>query len=305
MIDPQKVHNPATEKSVDEPSFHNISGYCFCALESPDKVRDELKTTLETLAVLGTVLIACEGINVALVGSATAITAAQRHFMEDERFSKIDFKLSLSTFSPFSKLKVKTRPEIITFGKTGIDPVKDEAERLSAIQLKEWLDKNKDFQLLDTRNNYEIESGTFEQAISLGIDNFRDLPDAIDTAIADGSLDPAKPVVTFCTGGVRCEKAAPWLSQHGFNEVYQVDGGILRYFENCGDAHWQGDCFVFDDRVEITPQLEQTGAVICRRCHKAVSQRHQQPPDFVENSHCPACVSTQDSLRPTPGTPCP
>jgi len=110
-------------RACDEPSFHNISGYCFCALESPDKVRDELKTTLETLAVLGTVLIAREGINVALVGSATAITAAQRHFMEDERFSKIDFKLSLSTFSPFSKLKVKTRPEIITFGKTGIDPV--------------------------------------------------------------------------------------------------------------------------------------------------------------------------------------
>ena len=298
MIDPQNPSDTAPERSAETKSFHNISGYCFCVIESPEMVRDELMSTLQALSVLGTVLIAREGINVALVGSATAIAAAQQHFMADALFNKIDFKLSLSTFSPFSKLKVKTRPEIITFGETGIDPIADEAERLSAGQLKEWLDSNKDFQLLDTRNNYEIESGTFQQAISLGIDNFRDLPKAIDSAITDGSLDPAKPVVTFCTGGVRCEKAAPWFSQHGFDEVYQVDGGILRYFETCGDAHWQGDCFVFDDRVEITPQLEETGAVICRRCHKAVSQRHQQPPDFVENSHCPACVSTQDSLRP-------
>ena len=102
---------------ANEKSFHNISGYCFCALESPDQVRDELKATLEALAVLGTVLIAREGLNVALVGTADAITAAQKHFMADERFNKIDFKLSLSTFSPFSKLKVKTRPEIITLAK--------------------------------------------------------------------------------------------------------------------------------------------------------------------------------------------
>jgi len=267
------------------------------AIPDPELVRDELKAKLSLKGVLGTVLVATEGLNVALVGDSKAIAASRLLFADDARFASIDFKLSLSSFSPFSKLKVKVRPEIITFGQSGIDPLTDTAAYLEACELKQWLESGKDFQLLDTRNNYETESGTFDAATTLDIENFRDLPQAINNAVDNGTLDPQKPVVTFCTGGVRCEKAAPWMSKNGFREVYQIHGGILRYFEECGSSHWNGDCFVFDDRVEITPQLEETGAVICRRCHKAVSRRHQMPPDFVENSHCPACLGDSSPLR--------
>ena len=290
---------PARAFDMQTDSFHNISGYCFVAIPDPELVRDELKVKLQHNGVLGTVLVATEGLNVALVGDSESIAASQLLFTEDARFASIDFKLSLSSFSPFSKLKVKVRPEIITFGQSGIDPQTDTALYLEADELKQWLESGKDFQLLDTRNNYETESGTFEAATTLDIENFRDLPEAVSKALDNGTLDPEKPLVTFCTGGVRCEKAAPWMSKKGFREVYQIRGGILRYFEHCGSEHWNGDCFVFDDRVEITPKLEETGAVICRRCHKAVSRRHQTPPDFVENSHCPACLA--DSSPPLRG----
>ena len=270
------------------------------AISEPVLVRDELKLKLQQLGVLGTVLVATEGLNVALVGTAAAIEKSQEIFSQDSRFAAIDFKLSLSSFSPFSKLKVKVRPEIITFGQTDIDPLAEPTRYIDPAELEQWLESGKEFQLLDTRNNYETESGTFERATTLDIDNFRDLPQAVDKAVENGTLDPQKPVVTFCTGGVRCEKAGPWMSKNGFREVYQIRGGILRYLESCGSGHWSGDCFVFDDRVEITPQLEETGAVICRRCHKAVSRRHQLAPGFIENSHCPACLADSSTLRGKP-----
>ena len=281
-------------------SFCNISGYRFIALDDLQVLRDDMHSALLSHGVLGTILLAEEGINVALVGSREAIEQSRTWFDSDSRFAAMDLKLSFSSFSPFSKLKVKVRPEIITFAQPGLDPQKKPGKRLTVTELKQWLDEGRDFCLLDSRNTYEIESGTFEQAQSLQIENFRDLPAAVDKAVESGQLDPDKPMVTFCTGGVRCEKTAPWLETQGFSEVYQLDGGILRYFEECEGAHWRGDCFVFDDRVEITPQLEETGAVICRRCHKAVSQRHQHPPHYEENEYCPACKDSNSSLRGTP-----
>lgn len=280
-------------------SFCNISGYRFIQLDDLASLRDHMHGALLAHGVLGTILLAEEGINVALVGSEEAIQQSRAWFDADARFAGMDLKLSLSSFSPFSKLKVKVRPEIITFAQSesGIDPQNKPGKRLSVADLKQWLDEGRDFCLLDSRNTYEIESGTFEQAQSLEIENFRDLPAAVDKAVKTGDLDPAKPMVTFCTGGVRCEKTAPWLEAQGFSEVYQLDGGILRYFEECEGAHWRGDCFVFDDRVEITPQLAETGAVICRCCHKAVSQRHQHVPHYKENEYCPACKDDSQRLR--------
>jgi len=138
--------------------------------------------------------------------------------------------------------------------------------------LKDWLDEGREVLLLDTRNDYEICSGTFQNAQDINIANFRDFPAAAAAAIAAGDLPNDIPVVTFCTGGIRCEKAAPFLVAAGLREVYQIEGGILNWFEQCGGAHWQGECFVFDDRVEITPSLAETGSHLCRcrQCHRAV-----------------------------------
>ncbi len=137
--------------------------------------------------------------------------------------------------------------------------------------LSAWLDEARPFTLLDTRNRYEVASGTFEAARHLDIANFREFTAAIEAGLNDGSLDIESPVVTFCTGGIRCEKAAPWLLERGFTEVHQVEGGILNYFEHCGGRHWQGECFVFDDRVEVDTRLCPTGASLCTRCHRAVA----------------------------------
>jgi len=192
---------------LQDTPFHNISGYHFVELADLALLRDSLHRALLETGVLGTILLAEEGINVALVGEAEAIAGARRWFARDARFASMEFKLSLSSFSPFSKLKVRVRPEIITFGQNSIDPAAEPAARISAAELKRWLDEGRDFCLLDARNTYEIESGTFTRAVSLEIENFRDLPDAVEQAVANGTLDQNKPLVTFCTGGVRCEKS--------------------------------------------------------------------------------------------------
>jgi UPF0176 protein len=132
------------------------------------------------------------------------------------------------------------------------------------------LDENKDMTLLDARNDYEIVSGTFPQSTNVNIKHFRNFKSAIEDALEAGQLDPNKPLVTYCTGGIRCEKAAPWLLEKGFSEVYQLEGGLLNYFAQCGSAHWEGDCFIFDDRVELTTDLKPTGAGLCDFCQLAV-----------------------------------
>jgi len=251
-----------------EEGFLNVSGYRFVELENLKELQAFMHADFSVIGIKGTVLL---------------------------RFKNLWLKESRSDFRPFSKLKVKIRPEIITFepdlpeddsaeaqtagaldtpwptkSPPTISPLRTPAPSMAPGQLKEWLDKDKAFTLLDARNQYEIESGGFDKAVNLGLVTFKNFQNAVQDALEDGSLNKEEPVVTFCTGGIRCEKAAPYLLQQGFKEVYQVEGGILNYFEECGGAHWQGDCFVFDDRIEITPQLEPTGSDICRRCHRAM-----------------------------------
>ncbi len=276
--------------------YLNISGYQFITLEHLPLLQADLSVFLQQQQVKGTVLIAEEGINVALCGSPNAIENCQNWFQQTPPFADLHFKSSYSSFLPFSKLKVKIRHEIISFGQAGLDPEHDAAPRLSALELKSWLDQGRRFTLLDTRNNYEIESGTFKQASNVDIDNFREFAEAAEKS---DSIDKAAPIVTFCTGGVRCEKAAPWLLQNGFENVLQLDGGILAYFAACGGAHWEGNCFVFDDRVEIDSNAFETGAVLCKACHRAVSIEHQQSGEFVDGESCPACF-VKPAAQPSP-----
>ena len=232
------------------------------------------------IGVKGTVLIAEEGINAAIAGTVAQIASVRAWFETDERFKDLWLKESISDRRPFSKMKVRIRPEIITFqpnDPNAVSPALNPAPNMSPSKLKAWLDENREFTLLDTRNDYEVESGTFAKATDLDLKTFREFTTSVTDAVADGSLKRDQPIVTFCTGGIRCEKAAPFLIEQGFTEVYQVEGGILNYFETCGGEHWQGDCFVFDDRAEINPQLEPTGAVMCEECHRAVHPGHTCP----------------------------
>lgn len=259
-------------------TYINLSGYRFIPLDYLPVLQADLHQALADTGILGTILIADEGVNVALAGTRQQCDAARAVFESDHRFRDLWLKESLSQFRPFSKLKVRIRHEIIAFDGAGAHTrqlERPEAPALPPEIVAQWLDENRDFTLLDTRNTYEVESGTFEKADHLDIAHFRDYQNALTQAVADGSLDPAKPIVTFCTGGIRCEKAAPWMIEQGFKEVYQIDGGILNYFEKTGGRHWKGDCFVFDDRVEVDRQLQPTGATWCTHCQLTIQPGEQ------------------------------
>ena len=252
----------------------NISGYRFIKLDYLPLLQADMQSALAETGVLGTILIADEGINIALSGYCKQIAKAIDYFQSDERFRDIWLKQSHSDQIPFSKLKVRIRHEIIAFdGANASDKQlhRPPAPAISPQTVAQWLDDGRDLTLLDTRNAYEIESGTFETAQHLGIAHFRDFQDAVTTALNEGHLDLHKPMITFCTGGIRCEKAAPWMIEQGFTEVYQIEGGVLNYFEKTGGKHWQGDCFVFDDRVEIDKQLTPTGATWCKECQLTIA----------------------------------
>jgi len=252
----------------------NISGYRFEKLEYLPVLQADMHAALSTTGVLGTILLADEGINIALSGRREQIDLAIEYFHSDEQFRGIWLKESLSEEVPFSKLKVRIRHEIIAFeGADASDKhlQRQEAPALSPHTVARWLDEGRDMTLLDTRNTYEIESGTFERAEHLNIAHFRDFQDAVTKALADGRLQLDKPTITFCTGGIRCEKAAPWMLEQGFKEVYQIEGGVLNYFEQCAGKHWQGDCFVFDDRVEVDKKLVPTGATWCTYCQLTIA----------------------------------
>lgn len=261
------------EKTRQQGEFINLSGYRFIQLDYLPLVQADLLQALKSTGVLGTVLLAEEGINIALSGFAHQTNAAREVFEADDRFANMWLKESLSDTLPFSKLKVRIRHEIIAFD--GIEAgtkqlSRPEAPALAPETVASWIDNGKNFILLDTRNDYEIQSGTFTNAEQLDISHFRDFQAAVKTAIKQGKLDLSTPMVTFCTGGIRCEKAAPWMKEQGFKEVYQIEGGVINYFEKTGGKHWEGDCFVFDDRVEIDKSLKPTGATWCKACQLTV-----------------------------------
>lgn len=254
-------------------SIVNLSGYRFVHLEGLPEIQADMKEALSGIGVKGSVMLASEGINVSLAGTACQVIEVRDHLNQDQRFKDLWLKESLSQFVPYPRLRIRVRAEIIAFD--GQDSERLQASRPVALglqpeTLRKWLDEGRDITLLDARNDYEIVSGTFVRSQHLDIKHFRNFKAAVKKALEDGSLDPAKPLVTYCTGGIRCEKAAPWLLENGFAEVYQMNGGVINYLQTCGSAYWKGDCFVFDDRVELTSELVPTGAGLCYHCQLAV-----------------------------------
>jgi UPF0176 protein len=198
-------------------------------------------------------------------------------------------KVSETEHQPFRRMLVRLKKEIIAFGVDGIDPARRTSPKLSARELKRWLDEGRPVTLLDTRNDYEIKLGTFHDALPIGIDHFREFPAAV------ARLAPElkeQPIVMFCTGGIRCEKAGPFMEAQGFKSVFQLDGGILKYFEECGGEHYDGECFVFDQRVGVDPGLQESGASQCFRCQTPLSEADQQNAHYVQGESCPYCFKT-------------
>jgi UPF0176 protein len=237
----------------------NIAAYHFTPIAQPDALASFVRALAERLDLLGSVLVAEEGINLFLAGPAEAIDAFLAELRAGQSgLDDMVVKRSTSARVPFARLKVKRKREIIAFRQDDSAPLESgRAPAVAPDTLARWLDQGHDDDgrrvvMLDTRNREEIGYGHFENAIRLPIDNFVDLPEAV-TALRDELADAT--VVSYCTGGIRCEKAALWMRANGQDNVLQLDGGILGYFEEVGGAHWSGRCFVFDERVALDPAL--------------------------------------------------
>ncbi len=264
----------------------NISCYKFVTLDNLEQRRLSIRRRAVELNLKGTVLLSPEGINMFVAGPANSMAEFVDFLKSDPAFADIRPKESLNEYQPFNRMLVKIKKEIITFGIDGIEPGTRTSPKLPAAELKRWLDEGRKVHLLDTRNDYEYDIGTFDNAIKLQIDHFRQFPDAV-AKLPEELKD--EPIVMFCTGGIRCEKAGPFMEQAGFRQVYQLDGGILKYFEEVGGDHYHGECFVFDQRVAVDPRLNETPTTQCYICQAVVTAEQQQLPEYVPGKSCPAC----------------
>lgn len=267
---------------------YNITSYRFVNL-AEDRVEElltQMKRKSKAVGLKGTILLSSEGINVAIAGSEVAISNFWTFLTSFNEFADMTYKASLSKSVPFKRLFVKKRKEMISLGNGDISPKRFKGRKVSPKELKKWFDENLNVVLLDARNRFEVEFGSFANAIHCDIDSFRDFATAVD------NLQPGlkeRPVVTFCTGGIRCEKAAPLLEKKGFKEVYQLDGGILKYFEEVGAEHYKGECFVFDERVSLDSQLVVSGTIQCKVCSGPVTPAEQKSRHYIPGASCPHC----------------
>lgn len=227
------------------PEFINLAGYRFAPLGELPELRDRLLRQTKLLGLRGTILLSTEGINLVIAGTRAATTEILATLRAIPGLADLTPKESSSAEQPFNRMLVKIKKEIIAFGVEGINPALRPTAKLSAATLKQWLDEGRPVTLLDTRNDYEIRMGTFRGARPAGINQFRDFPAAV--AKLPATLKN-QPVVMFCTGGIRCEKAAILMREEGLPHVYQLEGGILKYFELTDGAHYHVGCFVFDER---------------------------------------------------------
>jgi UPF0176 protein len=268
----------------------NLSAYRFAPLEDLPSLKERLKAVTATGGLKGTILLSQEGINLFVAGHRTGLDQLLAEIHTVPGLGGLEPKESRSARQPFNRMLVKIKKEIIAFGVPGIDPARRPAPKLPARTLKQWLDDGRPITLLDTRNDYEVNAGTFRGALTAGIRHFRDFP-----KVVDGLPEKLKelPIVMFCTGGIRCEKAGPFMEQAGFKHVFQLEGGILKYFEECGGAHFKGECFVFDGRVGVDASLQETSSVMCFACRMPLSPDDQQHPHYVPEKSCPRCFNDQ------------
>ena len=260
----------------------NVSAYRFVQISRSrlPEIRQDLLSCAQALKLKGTVLLSTEGINLFVAGPSNNIESFFHKLNTYTEFFDLPRKDSLSDKQPFTRMLVRIKKEIISMGCEEVKPYEKTAPHLSPTDFKQWMDENKDMVILDTRNDYEVKLGSFDSAIDLNIKTFREFPKALDQLPEDIKN---KPIVTFCTGGIRCEKAAELMHQKGFNDVYQLDGGILNYFEQCEGTHYNGECFVFDKRVAVDSKLQETSTTQCYACRMPLNDTH---PADAPCTHC-------------------
>jgi len=261
--------------------------YQFVRIEDPEAIRQPLSDFLALHNIRGTLILATEGINGTVSGKRKSIDALYQWFKEHPPLNKVSAKESFYNEQPFYRTKVKIKSEIVTMGVEGIDP-----QRVVGTYVKpdEWNDliSDPDVLLIDTRNSYEVDIGTFKGAINPNTDTFRDFPSYVKDHL---NPNEHKKVAMFCTGGIRCEKSTAFLKEQGFDEVYHLEGGILKYLEQVPQENsmWDGQCFVFDNRVSVGHNLEVGEYELCHACRRPLSVDDRKHPEFKEGVSCHLC----------------
>ncbi|MCO1333192.1 rhodanese-related sulfurtransferase [Microbulbifer sp. OS29] len=261
--------------------------YKFVTLEDFESLRAPLLDVMQENCVRGTLLLAHEGINGTVAGPREGINSVLAHLKSDERLAELDYKESITHEMPFLRSKVKLKKEIVTMGVEGIDPLRTVG---TYIKPQDWnaLISDPEVVVVDTRNDYEFQVGTFKNSLNPKTETFREFPQYVKE-----NMDPAKhkKVAMFCTGGIRCEKSTAYMKEQGFEEVYHLHGGILKYLEEVPkeESLWEGECFVFDERVTVNHDLDQGQYDQCNACRMPITEEDQLSPLFEQGVSCPHC----------------
>jgi UPF0176 protein len=275
-----------------------VSFYRFTKVADPEGLRKSLLAMCEERNLLGTILLAAEGVNGTLSGQEAALLAVIQWLEDTLTLSDpLDGRWTEAEEAPFQRMRVRLKKEIVALGRPDIRPDSRSGKHVGAAAWNELIARPETI-VVDTRNRYEVEVGTFPDALDPQTDSFRQFQD-FATQLADEERD--RPLAMFCTGGIRCEKAAALMEELGFDEVYQLQGGILNYLEtvDVGENQWQGECFVFDKRVAIDRDLAEGGYVQCHACRRPLDSEDLASPDFREGVSCPRCIGTLDLDRET------
>jgi UPF0176 protein len=273
-----------------------VSLYRFLDLKDPESFRDQLKTLCDEQGLLGTMLVATEGFNGTLAGSEESVRTVMNWIRGQLGITEeLDVRWTDSVDAPFRRMRVKVKTEIVTLGRPDILPHKGTGEHVNAARWNELI-SDPEVVVIDTRNHYEVEVGTFPGALDPGNDSFREFTE-FAKELAEQSTD--RPLAMFCTGGIRCEKATALMLELGFDDVYHLQGGILNYLSEVEEAEnkWHGECFVFDTRVAVDRDLAEGGYVQCHACRRPLSTADLQSPEYREGVSCPLCINEADEDR--------
>ena len=275
-----------------------ITLYKFHKIHEPLKLQAALKKELKNLDILGTIIVGNEGINGTVSGTSINLDRAIERLKLHSKILELDLKESFSKKSPFLRLKIKIKDEIVTMGKKNINPSTQSGEYINH---KRWnaLIEDKNTLLIDTRNSYEYAIGTFKNSINPKTANFKEFPEWVNKQQFSETDKKQKKVAMFCTGGIRCEKASAFMKNEGFEKVYHLKGGILKYLEETETQNslWQGECFVFDDRVSVKHDLSEGSYDLCHGCRMPITEQDKLSSHYVKGVSCSNCVNEKTSSQ--------
>ena len=269
-----------------------VALYKFCKISDPSYFQKVIKAELSSLNILGTIIISEEGINGTISGTESSLNKALLFLKANKVFQDLDLKESSSAKKPFLRLKIKIKEEIVSMGLKKIDPITQAGKYIDP---EEWngLINDKNTILIDTRNNYECSIGSFKNAINPKTNNFKEFPDWVARQNFNEVDKKSKNFAMYCTGGIRCEKASSYMKNQGFKNVFHLKGGILKYLEkiDVNDSNWNGECFVFDDRVSVKHDLSEGIYDLCHGCRTPITEQDKLSSKYVKGVSCHHCIN--------------